>query len=149
MKTASSPPFRSIPVNPTLRLFAYQCRRLYFRTMYRMIPSSRSTFGVIPISAMRIQIMVCILPPFIWRIPKVLYMHTMNLLHIYIRMAYVKFLKEINFFIIYDKLCLMESKKCLLYGPYGPFLYCVYAKRLIQMLLINTIMLHSSDFEFN
>lgn len=40
----------------------------------------------------------------------------------------------------------MESKKCLLYDP---FLFCVYAKRLIQMLLINTIMLHSSDFEFN
>ena len=100
MKTASSPPFRSIPVNPTLRLFAYQCRRLYFRTMYRMIPSSRSTFGVIPISAMRIQNMVCILPPFTWRIPKVLYMHTMNLLHIYIRMAYVKFLKEIKIFFI-------------------------------------------------
>ena len=40
----------------------------------------------------------------------------------------------------------MESKKCLLYDP---FLFCVYAKRLIQMLLINTIMLISSDFEFN
>ena len=80
----------------------YLCRRLYFRMMYKMFPSFRSTYGVMLISAMRIQNIYSILPPFTWCMKQV-FCIPMNLLHTYIGRKYAKLRKEIKIFYFHNE----------------------------------------------